>query len=91
MKLRGFLQAADAIVPCKTCKVAEGVPCKFKKNDEAPVMKTSKRGLVPAAGSVHISRRVARLLLTARNPVLRESFERDAVKLLKEYLREKRA
>lgn len=79
MKLRGFLDPADAIVVCKTCGSVEGQPCKL----DPP-----KKGRKPfRKGTVHISRRISRLLLTARNPSLRESFEREAVKLLKEYLK----
>jgi hypothetical protein len=73
--MKGFLVAADAIVPCKTCGAAEGVPCKGK-------------GL--KRNYVHIGRRVSRLLLSARRPEKREEFEAAAVKELHKFLREKR-
>jgi hypothetical protein len=77
----GFLTAADAIVPCGTCKAAEGKPC-------TPVPRDKGR-LKP--GYVHIARRVKRLLLTARGTsAQREDFERKAVEMLREWLLEKR-
>lgn len=71
--LRGFLLIADAIVPCKTCGAVEGVPCE---------------GLALPNRGVHVSRRIARLLLTAGNPAKRDTFEAAAVKELRKYIRE---
>lgn len=81
--MKGFVDPADAIVPCKRCGAVEGEPCR--------TLATAKKVEKLKKGFVHISRRIARLLLTARRPDLREGFERDAVKLLKEHLKEKRA
>jgi hypothetical protein len=76
--LSGFLHPADAIVPCKTCGVVEGEPCKPLPKD--------KDQLKP--GFVHFGRRVQRLLLTAnaRGAGQREQFEEKAVKMLREHL-----
>jgi len=75
--LSGFLHPADAIVPCKTCGVVEGEPCKPLPKD--------KDQLKP--GFVHFGRRVQRLLLTAKaRGNEREQFEEKAVKMLREHL-----
>jgi hypothetical protein len=78
--LAGFLHPADAIVPCKTCGAAEGVPCKSIAKD--------KERLKP--GFVHFGRRLQRFLLTgAARSDERERFEEAAVKMLRQYLAER--
>lgn len=79
-KIKGFLVAADAIVPCphKGCNAAEGQPCHKVKDERLH------------RGDVHFGRRLKRLLLTAKKPHEREALEAEAVKLLKEYLKEKK-
>jgi hypothetical protein len=74
--MKGFIVAADAIVPCKECGATEGVPCKPLKGEELK------------AGYVHFGRRVARLLLSAGNPAKRAAFEAAALKELRAYLKE---
>jgi hypothetical protein len=79
--LSGFLHPADAIVPCKRCGAVEGEPCRSLPKD--------KDKLKP--GFVHFGRRMRRLLLTAAaRGDERERFERDAVKMLRQYLAERR-
>jgi hypothetical protein len=77
--IAGFLDPADAIVPCKVCGSAEGVPCKGTKPRDVKLLKH---------GFVHFGRRVARFLLTAGHPSKRADFERAAVKMLQEYVLE---
>jgi hypothetical protein len=76
--LSGFLYPADAIVPCKVCGVAEGIPCRTIRKDKVKLK----------PGFVHFGRRVSRLLLTAKAPHERDRLEDEAVKLLREYLAE---
>ena len=76
--LAGFLTPADAIVPCKMCGAAEGEPCRSRPKDKSKLK----------SGFVHVGRRVARLLLTAKaRGGERERFEEEAVKMLREDLR----
>jgi len=86
MRIKGFLDPADAIVVCKACGAVEGEPCRLvaKRRGKKLELKPLRKGVV------HFSRRLARLLLTARRPDLREGLEREAVKMLKEHLKEKR-
>jgi hypothetical protein len=92
MRIKGFLDPADAIVPCKTCGAVEGEPCRLMATvSQRRKIATAGLKLKPLKkGIVHFSRRLSRLLLTARRPDLRESLEREAVKMLKEHLKEKR-
>jgi hypothetical protein len=72
--MKGFLVAADAIVPCKTCGAAEGVPCKGLKRNYVHIGRRISR-LLLSAGSPH--------------PEKRAEFEAAAVKELQKYLRER--
>lgn len=75
--LSGFLNPSDAIVACGTCGSQEGVPCK-------PTSRDAKR-LNPR--SVHIGRRIRRLLLSASMTLNeRIKFEASIVKMLREHL-----
>ena len=75
--LAGFLSPADAIVPCKQCGVAEGVPCRPLPKDKDKLK----------SGFVHFGRRIQRLLLTAAaRGDERERFETEAVRMLREHL-----
>jgi hypothetical protein len=47
--MKGFLVEADAIVPCLTCKVAEGVPCKGLKRGYVHIGRRVKRLLLTAS------------------------------------------
>jgi len=73
--LAGFVDPADAIVACRGCGAAEGVPCRGK-------------GLKP--GFVHFGRRVRRLLLTAKAPERRARLEAKALRMLRAHLRRER-
>lgn len=90
--LAGFLDPADAIVPC-ACGAKEGEPCIFDPG--AILTRARGRGRVTEGpmlvrpGTVHFSRRMKRLLLTAAKPHLREEFEAKAVAMLRDYLKEK--
>jgi hypothetical protein len=46
--MRGFLIAADAIVPCKACGVPEGVPCMGLKNGQVHFGRRVRRLLLTA-------------------------------------------
>lgn len=80
--LAGFLHPADAIVPCKACGAAEGVPCKSIAKD--------RERLKP--GFVHFGRRLRRFLLTgAARGDQRKRFEDEAVKMLRKWLAERQS
>lgn len=81
--LAGFLDPADAIVPCKGCGASEGQPCRFTKQ------RPHDLDFYPQPGAVHFGRRLRRLLLTAARPHLREEFEKKAVEMLRDFLKEK--
>jgi hypothetical protein len=73
--MNGFAVAADAIVACGVCGAKEGKPCKPVKKD---------RGKPWRLGTVHIGRRIKRLLLTAKaTPEERAKIEKALIATLK--------
>lgn len=75
LRLRGFIVAVDAIVPCKVCGARIGERCVTTDRDKKKLR----------YGYVHFGRRLDRLLLTAGAPRReREKIERGLLDLVKE-------
>lgn len=91
VKLKGFLDPADALVPCGLCGAKEGEPCQGVASKSKVARGVQQRGpkQLLLKGRVHFARRVRRLLLTARAPEKRAAFEKEALLELARWLKER--